>query len=143
MIGLTFSRQGVLYVSLNWVANAACAISPTLKKERLISFEIDENGSNVLAQRLGFSLGWKVVLVSQLVCWTGQFIGHGLFEGRSPALLDNIFQAFFMAPFFVILEILQTAFKYEPYPGFRRNVEAKMNANLTAWRAKSASQKRQ
>ncbi|KAI5056480.1 hypothetical protein GOP47_0028298 [Adiantum capillus-veneris] len=125
--------RSLLYDSLNWLANS----------ERLaISFEFDENGSNALAQRLGFSLGWKVVLVSQLVCWTSQFIGHGVFEGRSPALLDNLSQALFMAPFFVLLEVLQTAFNYEPYPGFRRNVQAKVKANITAWRAKSASQKR-
>ena len=35
-----------------------------------------------------------------------QFIGHGVFERRKPALLDNIFQAFYAAPFFVLLEVL-------------------------------------
>jgi 2-hydroxy fatty acid dioxygenase len=34
-----------------------------------------------------------------------QFVGHGVFEGRQPALLDNLFQAFFMAPIFVLLEV--------------------------------------
>ncbi|XP_028785074.1 uncharacterized endoplasmic reticulum membrane protein C16E8.02-like isoform X2 [Neltuma alba] len=33
-----------------------------------------------VAGLLGFCLAWKVVLVIQLVCWTGQFIGHGVFE---------------------------------------------------------------
>ena len=75
----------------------------------------------------------KVVLVAQLVCWTMQFIGHGVFEAslchaisldtmyfvitpidlqtlsslqkRAPALLDNLVQAFLMAPFFVLLEV--------------------------------------
>ncbi|MCO5553734.1 hypothetical protein L7F22_007260 [Adiantum nelumboides] len=99
-------------------------------------------GSNALAQRLGFSLGWKVVLVSQLLCWTIQFIGHGVFEQRSPALLDNLFQALIMAPFFVVLEVLQIVFNYEPYPGFRRNVRTNVEANITAWREKSSSHKR-
>lgn len=98
-------------------------------------------GSNALAQSLGFSLGWKVVLVSQLVCWASQFIGHGVFEGRSPALLDNLYQALLMAPFFVLLEVLQTLFNYEPYPGFQKRVQAEVNANIAAWRAKSASRK--
>ncbi|KAH7414855.1 hypothetical protein KP509_14G014200 [Ceratopteris richardii] len=62
-------------------------------------------GSNALAQRLGFSLGWKVVLISQIVCWTSQVLGHSIFEGRSPALLDNLFQALIVAPFFVLLEV--------------------------------------
>lgn len=42
----------------------------------------------------------------QAFCWILQFIGHGKFEGRAPALLDNLVQAFFLAPFFVFLEVL-------------------------------------
>lgn len=38
--------------------------------------------------------------------WIAQFIGHGVFEGRAPALLDNLVQALFLAPFFVWMEIL-------------------------------------
>ncbi|KAH8496644.1 hypothetical protein H0E87_019404 [Populus deltoides] len=63
-------------------------------------------GSCFVASWLGFSLAWKVVLVAQIICWTGQFIGHGVFEKRAPALLDNLVQAFVMAPFFVLLEVL-------------------------------------
>ncbi|KAK3421890.1 hypothetical protein EUGRSUZ_G02487 [Eucalyptus grandis] len=39
--------------------------------------------ASFVAGRLGFSLAWKVVLVAQIVCWTGQFIGHGVFESPS------------------------------------------------------------
>ncbi|KAI9798435.1 MAG: hypothetical protein M1833_004829 [Piccolia ochrophora] len=38
--------------------------------------------------------------------WLAQFVGHGAFEGRAPALLDNLVQAVFLAPFFVWLEVL-------------------------------------
>lgn len=38
--------------------------------------------------------------------WIAQFIGHGVFEGRAPALLDNLVQALVLAPFFVWMEIL-------------------------------------
>ncbi|KAF8400245.1 hypothetical protein HHK36_013542 [Tetracentron sinense] len=48
-----------------------------------------------------------VVLAAQLFCWTGQFIGHGVFEKRALALLDNLSQALLMVPFFVLLEALQ------------------------------------
>ena len=41
-----------------------------------------------------------------VACWIAQFIGHGKFEGRAPALLDNLTQALFLAPFFVWFEIL-------------------------------------
>ncbi|XP_050372928.1 2-hydroxy-palmitic acid dioxygenase mpo1-like [Argentina anserina] len=91
-------------------------------------------GSSFLASRLGFSLSWKVVLVAQIVCWTGQFIGHGCFEKRAPALLDNLAQAFIMAPFFVLLEALQSFFGYEPYPGFHAIVQAKVDAEITEWK---------
>ncbi|TKY69652.1 endoplasmic reticulum membrane protein [Spatholobus suberectus] len=90
-------------------------------------------GSSFVASQLGLSLGWKVVLVVQLVCWTGQFIGHGVFEKRAPALLDNLIQAFVMGPFFVLLEVLQTLFGYEPYPGFHSIVQAKIEANINEW----------
>lgn len=41
-----------------------------------------------------------------VVCWLLQFIGHGLFERRAPALLDNPLQAIHAAVFFVWLEVL-------------------------------------
>lgn len=93
-------------------------------------------GSSFLASYLGFSLAWKVVLASQLFCWTGQFIGHGVFEKRAPALLDNLAQAFIMAPFFVLLEALQTTIGYEPYPGFSKNVKEKIGADIKEWHDK-------
>lgn len=45
--------------------------------------------------------------------WIAQFVGHGVFEGRAPALFDNLVQAFFLAPFFVWMEIL-FYFGYRP-----------------------------
>nr|AFK35600.1 unknown [Lotus japonicus] len=90
-------------------------------------------GSSFVASQLGLPLAWKVVLVIQIVCWIGQFIGHGVFEKRAPALLDNLIQAFVMAPFFVLLEVLQTLFGYEPYPGFHSIVQAEIEANINEW----------
>ncbi|GMJ05660.1 hypothetical protein like AT1G18720 [Hibiscus trionum] len=92
--------------------------------------------SSFLATRLGFSLAWKVVLAVQLFCWIGQFIGHGVFEKRAPALLDNLVQAFVMAPFFVLFEALQTFFGYEPYPGFHASVQAKIETEINEWKEK-------
>lgn len=92
--------------------------------------------SSFVANSLGFSLAWKVVLVAQLICWTGQFIGHGVFEKRAPALLDNLVQAFLMAPFFVLLEVLQSCVGYEPYPGFNTKVKARIDSNIKQWQDK-------
>ncbi|KAK7317245.1 hypothetical protein RJT34_01305 [Clitoria ternatea] len=89
--------------------------------------------SSFLANSLGFSLAWKVALAAQIFCWTGQFIGHGVFEKRAPALLDNLVQAFLMAPFFVLFEVLQSCFGYEPYPGFNTRVKARIEADIKQW----------
>ncbi|KAI4335978.1 hypothetical protein L6164_014562 [Bauhinia variegata] len=96
-------------------------------------------GASVVASKLGFSEAWKAVLAAQLLCWTGQFIGHGVFEKRAPALLDNLLQAFLMAPFFVLLEVLQTIFGYEPYPGFHTSVKARIDAEIKEWQDKKLS----
>uniref|UniRef100_A0A2P2IPW6 Uncharacterized protein MANES_14G080300 n=1 Tax=Rhizophora mucronata TaxID=61149 RepID=A0A2P2IPW6_RHIMU len=87
-------------------------------------------GASFLSGWLGFSLAWKVVLAAQLFCWAGQFLGHGMFEKRAPALLDNLVQAFLMAPFFVLLEVLEKICGYEPYPGFHERVQAKIQAEI-------------
>ncbi|KAF6148193.1 hypothetical protein GIB67_011968 [Kingdonia uniflora] len=92
-------------------------------------------GSSCLAKQLGYSLAWKVVLAAQLFCWTGQFVGHGVFEKRAPALLDNLSQAFLMAPFFVLFEALQFC-GYEPYPGFHSRVQTQIDSNVNEWKSK-------
>ncbi|OMO93240.1 hypothetical protein CCACVL1_06566 [Corchorus capsularis] len=89
---------------------------------------------DVKAGTLAALLCW-IVLVVQIVCWTGQFIGHGVFEGRAPALLDNLVQALIMAPFFVLFEALQF-FGYEPYPGFHASVQSKIEAEINEWKEK-------
>lgn len=74
--------------------------------------------------------------------------------------MDNLVQAFIMAPFFVLLEVhnfilisriplpfqtmlynwhfkllqaLQTFFGYEPYSGFHATVQAKIEAEINEW----------
>jgi len=50
--------------------------------------------------------GQRNALLLHIFAWIMQFIGHGVAEGRSPALLDNIVGAAVLAPFFVHLEVL-------------------------------------
>lgn len=40
-----------------------------------------------------------------ILSWTLQFIGHGVFEGNRPALMDSISQAFIAAPLFSYLDL--------------------------------------
>ncbi|KAI5795216.1 DUF962 domain protein [Geopyxis carbonaria] len=46
------------------------------------------------------------VAASQVVGWGAQFIGHGVYEKKAPALLDSFVQSFMLAPFFVWMEVL-------------------------------------
>ena len=62
---------------------------------------------------------WTIVLVMNVVSWAVQFIGHGVFEKRRPALVDNIFQVF-VAPAFVTLEFL---FFFGYAPEMKQKVE--------------------
>jgi uncharacterized membrane protein YGL010W len=62
----------------------------------------------------------SIAIGIHMVSWILQFIGHGKYEGRRPALLDNLVQALFLAPLFVWYECL---FKFGFYKGLRREVE--------------------
>ncbi|KAH7413748.1 hypothetical protein DE146DRAFT_638457 [Phaeosphaeria sp. MPI-PUGE-AT-0046c] len=61
-----------------------------------------------------------VAIAVHVVSWIAQFIGHGKFEGRKPALLDNLVQALFLAPLFVWYEVL---FKLGFYKKLKGEVE--------------------
>lgn len=41
-----------------------------------------------------------VGIAVEVFAWIAQFVGHGVYEGRAPALLDNLLQALVLAPFF-------------------------------------------
>lgn len=56
--------------------------------------------------------------------WLAQFVGHGVYEGRAPALLDNLVQAFVLAPFFVWFEILF-------FLGYRPELKRRMDEAVT------------
>lgn len=58
-----------------------------------------------------------------IVSWLAQFVGHGKFEGRAPALLDNLVQALLLAPLFVWMEILF-------FFGYRPELKARMEKGV-------------
>lgn len=70
--------------------------------------------------------------------WIAQFIGHGAFEGRAPALLDNLIQALFLAPMFVWLELL---FKLGYRPELQARVETAVNQKIAKFKAESKNGK--
>ncbi|KAA1101084.1 hypothetical protein PGT21_006397 [Puccinia graminis f. sp. tritici] len=61
--------------------------------------------SNLLVQAFPQSYFYPVLAVWAF-SWILQFIGHGHFEKRKPALLDNLFQSIVLAVFFVWIEAL-------------------------------------
>jgi len=66
-----------------------------------------------------------------IACWIAQFIGHGKFEGRAPALLDNLVQAIFLAPFFVWFEVL---FSLGYRPELKRRVDQAVELEIQKFR---------
>ncbi|KAN0062219.1 hypothetical protein ACQY0O_005400 [Thecaphora frezii] len=57
--------------------------------------------------------------------WIAQFYGHGVYEKRAPALLDNLLGAVVLAPFFVWLEcIFQLGYRPELQEQLKNDVGA-------------------
>jgi uncharacterized membrane protein YGL010W len=63
---------------------------------------------------------WAYGIGIHVLAWIFQFMGHGVFEGNRPALLDSLGQAFLMAPAFVILELMFML-------GLRKDLQAELS----------------
>lgn len=72
----------------------------------------------------------------EIVAWILQFVGHGVFEGRAPALLDNLLQSLVLAPFFVFMEVL---FKFGYRPELHKRVEIAVEKEIAKFRAEKAA----
>lgn len=68
-----------------------------------------------------------------IASWLLQFVGHGIFEGRAPALLDNLVQALLLAPLFVWMEIL---FFFGYRPELKARYDASVEKEIAAFREK-------
>ncbi|KAK8049126.1 hypothetical protein PG994_010856 [Apiospora phragmitis] len=112
---------GTLYVLLEPVAGTALAVICLAGAA----------GANA-ALALDSALTNQVAIATHIVCWLLQFVGHGAFEGRAPALLDNLFQAIFLAPLFVWLELL---FKVGYRRELQRRVEKEVKVEIAKFRA--------
>ena len=82
-----------------------------LAQNRLVKFlYLADQGENAI---FGGNM-WTITLYLYLFGWTTQFIGHGVFEQRKPALLENIF-FMLLGPFFMVFEVINmtTGYKQE------------------------------
>ena len=64
-----------------------------------------------------------------VVSWIVQFVGHGVFEGRAPALFTSLYQSLVLAGLFVWLEILFSL-------GYRPELQARLSKMIAEDRAK-------
>ncbi|EGD76914.1 hypothetical protein PTSG_12698 [Salpingoeca rosetta] len=68
----------------------------------------------------------------QIACWSMQIYGHYAYEKRAPAFLDNIFQSFYLAPYFVFLEIM---FLFGYRPELAKRIYNNAERDIKQWRA--------
>lgn len=85
---------------------------------------------NHLTSTYGMTANYYALAV-HIASWIAQFVGHGKFEGRKPALVDNLFQAFFLAPLFVWLELL---FMFGYRPDLQQRIEGLVLQDIAKFR---------
>ncbi|KLO15761.1 DUF962-domain-containing protein [Schizopora paradoxa] len=81
----------------------------------------------------------QLALYLHVAAWVAQFYGHGVHEGRAPALLDNIVGALFLAPFFVHLEML---FEMGYFPRLHKTVQNGVGVEIAKFRKEKAAEER-
>ncbi|GJN87462.1 hypothetical protein Rhopal_000411-T1 [Rhodotorula paludigena] len=81
----------------------------------------------------------KYATIGFIASWIAQFIGHGAFEGRAPALLDSLLQSLVLAVFFVWLEIL---FALGYRPALYKRLQNKTGVAVAEYRKQRAAKER-
>lgn len=93
--------------------------------------------ANHLTTNYGMAANY-IALGVHVFSWLAQFVGHGVFEGRAPALLDNLVQALFLAPFFVWMEIL---FMFGYRPELKARIDVAIQKDIKKFRDDAAAKK--
>ena len=78
----------------------------------------------------------QAAIAVEIVAWIAQFVGHGVYEGRAPALFDNLLQAFVLAPFFVFMEGL---FMLGYRPELQKRVSIEVEKEVKKFKASKAA----
>lgn len=73
----------------------------------------------------------KITGVIEAASWILQFIGHGKYEGRAPAFMENFGHSFLTAPFFIWVDIL---FKLGYKPELKKRVDRSIAKNVSEFR---------
>ncbi|GAA5823814.1 hypothetical protein JCM5353_006367 [Sporobolomyces roseus] len=77
----------------------------------------------------------KYAGIAFAMSWIAQFVGHGKFEGRAPALLDSLLQSLVLAVFFVWLEVL---FYFGYRPQLFKRLQNRTGIEVTKYRREKA-----
>ncbi|KAH9218676.1 hypothetical protein DL95DRAFT_78851 [Leptodontidium sp. 2 PMI_412] len=88
--------------------------------------------ANHLTASASSTVANQASLVVFVISWIAQFVGHGVYEGRAPALLDNLVQALVLAPFFVFMEAL---FKFGYRPELQKRVGDAVDKEIKKFKA--------
>ncbi|POY72656.1 hypothetical protein BMF94_4484 [Rhodotorula taiwanensis] len=78
----------------------------------------------------------RIASYAFVASWIAQFVGHGKFEGRAPALLDSLLQSLVLAVFFVWLEVL---FFLGYRPQLFKRLQAKTGVAVAQYRKERAA----
>ena len=118
------AAMAVTAILLLWylMMDFALGIAATVVFTMLLVSAIQLNASMTTADALLIAGGLFVA------SWVFQFLGHGIWEKRRPALADNLFQVF-VAPMFLIAE---TAFALGMKKELQGEVDERMVAHLPA-----------
>ncbi|MBZ6077666.1 Mpo1 family 2-hydroxy fatty acid dioxygenase [Microvirga puerhi] len=110
--GLTISGAWIVGVlaMLGWIA-----LDRTVGLAMAVVVIVMALVADAITHSLGAGAVWTLFAVLFIGGWALQFLGHA-FEGRRPALMDNLFQAF-IGPMFIMAEVLMAV-------GLRRDLAA-------------------
>lgn len=84
--------------------------------------------ANYLRMTYGMTANYAALGI-HVLSWIVQFIGHGVFEGRAPALFTSLYQSLVLAGLFVWMEILFTF-------GYRPELQKRLHKMISEDRAK-------
>ncbi|KAF7945398.1 hypothetical protein EAE96_010172 [Botrytis aclada] len=92
--------------------------------------------NHIIATSSNATLANQIAGAVFFVSWIMQFVGHGAFEKRAPALLDNLVQALVLAPFFVFMELL---FIFGYRPELQKRIDVAVGKEITKFRAEQSN----
>jgi len=113
--GVTLARGFVAVVLLYYFALDAVLALATAAMVAALLYAAEQTAS------MGTAAGWIGFGIFFIGGWAFQLLGH-VFEGRKPALMDNLFQIF-IAPLFLVAEIFFAL-------GLKSDVRKKIEARI-------------